>query len=169
MNTMTFIKKSLSTLGKLFLLFIFILKPLVYLIVFLFATEWFWPEFWGSHDLGNSIYMLDWDGDTRVIVKGENLRGRTCYGGGPIIPKYELAYDSLGRFAEYVTDAQSDDDWIIVRCANKQSTQIKYYIIDKSFNTNISPEEIIDNYIYEFSDSLAFARACKDKGIKIEW
>lgn len=166
---MTSLINSLHTLSKtITIIFVLIFKAVGYLIVFLFATEWFWPEFWGSYYLGNSIYMLDWDGDTRVIVKGENLRGRTCYGGGQIIPKYELAYDSLGNFAEYVTDAKSDGDWIVVRCANKQSTQIKYYIIDKSFNMNISPEEIIEDYVYEFSDSLAFARVCKDKGIKIK-
>ena len=46
-------------------------------------------------------------------------------------------------------------------------------ILDKSFTHSIaSPEEIntiIDNYIYEYHDSLSFAKACRDKGIKIEW
>ena len=134
------------------------------------SCEWIWPEFEGSYNLGNGIYMLEWERGGRIIVKGSFIRGRTCYGGSLLIPTDESQFDSACNFAEYVIDAKFDNNWIIAKTGNYSNGENKYYIVDKSFDSEkTSEEDIIKNYILDFSDSLTFAEACHLKGIKIKW
>ena len=142
----------------------------VFAILFMYSCEWVWPESCGSYNLGNGIYMMEWDGGGRVIVKGTNNRGKTCYGGSYLIPTYESGYDSAGNFAEYVIDAKYDNNWIIAKTGNYINGENKYYIVDKSFDLEkTSEEDIVKNYIFDYSDSLTFAEACHVKGINIKW
>ena len=147
-----------------------IMGMLLLAIGFLYISEWIWPEFGGSYNLGNGIYMMEWDGGGRVIVKGSYIRGRTCYGGSQLIPTYESGYDSAGNFAEYVIDAKYDNNWIIAKTGNYSNGENKYYIVDKSFDIEkTSEEDIVENYIFDFTDSLSFANVCHQKGIKLKW
>jgi hypothetical protein len=132
-------------------------------------TDWDPSVLWGSYDLGNGIYMVDWEGG-REIIKGTNIQGRTCYGGSYLIPTYESRYDSAGNFAEYVIDAKYDNNWIIAKTGNYSNGENKYYIVDKSFDIEkTSEEDIVENYIFDFTDSLSFANVCHQKGIKLKW
>ena len=142
----------------------------VFGILFMYSCEWVWQEAWGSYDLGNGIYMMEWEGGGRVIVKGTNVEGRSCFGGSYLIPTYESRYDSTGNFAEYVIDAKFDNNWIIAKTGNYINGENKYYIVDKSFDLEkTSEEDIVKNFIFDYSDSLTFAKACHVKGIKIKW
>ena len=74
------------------------------------------------------------------------------------------------HFAEYVIDAKFDNNWIIAKTGNYIDGKKKYYIVDKSFDLEkTSEEDIVENYIFDYSDSLTFAEACHVKGIKIKW
>lgn len=58
--------------------------------------------------------MMEWDNGGRIIVKGSTIRGNTCYGGSVIITFNKNRNDVNGNFAEYIVDANADDNWIIV-------------------------------------------------------
>lgn len=171
MKIFTILDKIILFFCKLVTGVIFVFTSLVIvLFLFLFASEWLWPEINGSYDLGNNIYMLECDGGGKVIVYGTNISGNTCYGGGYLIPTYDNQYDSTGRFAEYVVDAKSDDNWVIARTANKIKNERKFYILNKGYDPDtITEEEIINKKIEEFKDSAEFMRKCHDYGITISW
>ena len=142
----------------------------VIIMFFLYATDWFWPEFNGSYNLGNNIYMIDWDGGGKIIVKGTNIKGNTCYGGERLIPRYENEYDSTANFAEYVVDAKSDSNWIIAKTDNKTNRQRKYYIVDKRDEIEkLNAAEIIENHTVSFTDSIEFSNICHNSGIRLKW
>ena len=139
-------------------------------LLFVYSTEWLWPEFNGSYNLGNGIYMIEWDGGGKLIVKGSNIKGNTCYGGGRIIPSFENQYDSLGHYAEYVVDAKFDSNWIIAKTDNKLTQQVKYYIIYKNDGIEkLNEDEIVEKYVLSFTDSVEFANVCQRKDINLKW
>lgn len=170
MRTIRFIDNIVKFLGKTTLVFsigIFIVWACFTL--FLFVSTWWYPEFNGSYNLGKNIYMLDWDGGGRIIVRGASFEGNTCYGGELLIPTYENQYDSMGNEVEYVTDAVSDEHWIIARTNNKITLQRNYYIIDKrNITDEMTTEEIIKNRIRSFVDSIEFAEKCSNYNINIQ-
>lgn len=156
-------KTVLGVSGTIIALFIFFM-------LFLYATEWIWPEYNGSYNLGKNIYMMEWDGGGKVIVIGNNIKGRTCYSGESLIPTYENQYDSLGHLAEYVTDAKSDDNWIIVKTNNKKNNQRKFYIIDKRYKEDsISVGQILSCQTEMYTDSTEFSKRCQNYGIMLKW
>lgn len=149
---------------------IVVVLGLVTIFVILYVTEWLCPEFNGSCSLGNNIYMLDWDGGGRIIVRGTSIKGKTCYGGEYLVPRCENHYDSIGNIAEYVIDARSDDNWVIAMTGIQNSLQRKYYIIDKRNISDTMPaEEIINTRIECFSDSINFSQKCIVNEIKLTW
>ena len=158
-------------IGKTFLLILGITTSVfVIILLLIYASDWIWPEYNGSYDLGNNIYMLEWDGGGKIIVNGTRIKGNTCYSGESLIPTYENQYDSLGHFAEYVVDAKADDSWIIVKTNNHINNQRNYYILDKRHNTNkISAQDIINTKIKAFTDSIEFAKSCSKNRIDIKW
>lgn len=170
MRTIRFIDNIVKFLGKTTLVFsigIFIVWACFTL--FLFVSTWWYPVFNGSYNLGKNIYMLDWDGGGRIIVRGASFDGNTCYGGELLIPTYENQYDSMGYEVEYVTDAVFDEHWIIARTNNKITLQRKYYIIDKrNITDEMATEEIIKNRIRSFVDSIEFAEKCSNYNINIQ-
>lgn len=162
--------KSFKFMGKPFIYTIGCLLTIVIcFFLFLFATEWFWPEYNGSYSLGNNIYMIEWGGRGRVIVQGSNIRGNTCYGGSQLIPAYGNQYDSVGNYAEYVVDAKANNNWIIARTNNHMNNQRKYYILNKRYNPNQTIEDIIKTRIESFTDSSDFANKCHNYDIHIKW
>ena len=170
MKIFKIIDKSVQIMGKAIISVIGCLLAIVIcFFLFLFATEWVWPEFNGSYPLGGNIYMLERDGGGCVIVQGSNIRGNTCYGGSQLIPTYENQYDSLGNFAEYVVDAKADDNWIIAKTDNKLNHRSRYYIINKQHDIEtLDAKEIIEKYITSFTDSCEFANKCFSNGIRIK-
>lgn len=171
MNLIKFLDKAMVFIGKTFLLILGITTSVFVIIMLLiYVSDWIWPEYNGSYDLGNNIYMLEWDGGGKIIVNGTRIKGNTCYGGESLIPTYENQYDSLGHFAEYVVDAKADDSWIIVKTNNHINNQRNYYILDKRHNTNkISAQDIINTKIKAFTDSIEFAKSCSKNRIDIKW
>lgn len=167
---MVMYKKSI----KILLLSVTILG--IMLATLLYFSEWIFPEFNGSYNLGNGIYMMEWDGGGKIIVWGTTIRGNTCYGGSYLVPTFQEHYDSLGNIAEYVTDAKSDEKWIIAKTYNIPKQKSLFYIIDKDYKK--LTEDImgdretdieIDIDIIHFSDSAEFAKACDSRNIGLKW
>ena len=171
MSLIKFLDKAMVFIGKTFLLILgIIISVFVIIMLFIYASDWIWPEFNGSYSLGNNIYMIEWDGGGKMIVNGTTIEGNTCYSGQPLIPTYENQYDSIGNFAEYVVDAKSDDNWIIAKTSNHINNQRKYYILNKKYNPNkMTVEDIISTKIVFFTDSNEFAKKCLRNRIEIEW
>ncbi len=171
MNLITFLDKTRGLIIKSFLLILgIIISVFVIIMLFIYASDWIWPEFNGSYSLGNNIYMIEWDGGGKMIVNGTTIEGNTCYSGQPLIPTYENQYDSIGNFAEYVVDAKSDDNWIIAKTSNHINNQRKYYILNKKYNPNeMTVEDIINTKIVFFTDSSEFAKKCLSNRIELEW
>lgn len=169
MNIEGFASKFVTFWGKTVLYVISgIIVIVICFVAFLYATTWWWPEIHGSHSLGNNIYMIDWDGGGKLVVRGTTVEGNTCYGGVPLIPTYENQYDSDGNWAEYVVDAVSDDNWIIVKTNNRSSDEKCYYIIDKrEIDDQMSAEEIIETKIESFTDSTQFSQRCFENAIEM--
>lgn len=171
MNLIKFLDKAMVFIGKTFLLILGITTSVfVIILLSIYASDWIWPEYNGSYDLGNNIYMLEWNGGGKIIVNGTTIEGNTCYSGEPLIPTYENQYDSIGNFAEYVVDAKSDDNWVIAKTNNHISNQRKYYILNKKYNPNkMTVEDIINTQIECFRDSSKFATKCLSNGVKAKW
>lgn len=68
--------------------------------------------------------------EDRIIVycKGD------CHGGIYVVPTYARHYDSNGRYAEYVEEAKSNKEWVIVKTYRIKENQENYWIIDKEFS-----------------------------------
>lgn len=171
MSMITILVKIIRIIGKLLLLLLGIMFSIyVLFMLFLFVSDWIWPEFNGSHDLGNNIYMLDGDGNGRIIVYCSNKEGKTCCGGSYLIPTYENGYDSNDNFAEYVVTAKSDERWVIVKTDNHLIQQRKYYIINKDYDPiEMTTQDIIDTKIECFADSSEFANNCLKNGIALQF
>ena len=161
------------------------------IFIFLFIAQYIYPEIWGSHSLGNDIYLLDGDGANRgviVFTDKEDLCGNTSYGGSTIIPLRDIGYnDSTGY--DYVVNTSYDENWIIVQTQYYGTQNYRYYIISKDFDpekmfgkykmTNkdslagksykTNYDVFIDRNIRVFSDSTEFAAVCKEDKIKLNF
>ncbi|MEA4937929.1 MAG: hypothetical protein VB102_15020 [Paludibacter sp.] len=133
-----------------------IISTILFLTVTLFfSSDWFFPEWNGSYYLGNNLYLMDWEKGNKIIVHCKNKRGRTCYGGSPVIPH------NYPREV-YVLSAKADDKWIIVKAITTEDNNVCYYLIDKSFNINgldweiVNCDSIIQSQITGPLDSLNF-------------
>lgn len=171
MRTMKFDENVVKFLGKTTLRFsLRVIIVCACFTLFFFMSNCGYHGFNGSYNLGKNIYMMDWDGGGRIIVRGTSFEGNVCYGGERLIPLYENQYDTLGNVVEYVEDAMSDEDWIIARTNNKITLQQKYYILDKrKISDKMTTEEIIKKNIVSFADSIDFVNNCFNKRIKVQW
>lgn len=164
----TFMQKIIEIVIKLFLLLISIV---ILILFFLYVTEWTNPEFHGSHDLGDEVYLIDTDQGS-IIVHGIGFEGNTCYSGSEIIPSYKCQYDSTGRRNEYILKVDTINKWVIAMSHINNPVGTKYYILDKQklkeTNYNIDDSMVYLNIYY---DRLSFLRACRDFNIDkpIEW
>jgi hypothetical protein len=133
-----------------------IFSTILFLTVTLFfSSDWLFPEWNGSYYLGNNLYLIDWEKDNKIIVYCSNKRGRTCYGGAPVIPH------NYPREV-YVQSAKADDKWIIVKAITTENNHYCYYMIDKSFSIDglnwevTNCDSIIQSQITGPLDSLNF-------------
>ncbi|MBR5043339.1 MAG: hypothetical protein IKX67_08900 [Bacteroidales bacterium] len=126
-----------------------------------FLSTWFWPELWGSHSLGNNLYLLDWENDTKIIVYSTSKIGNTCYSGSYIIPS-----GPISETEEYVTDAAYDGRYVILSAYLFNEDKYTYYIISKDFDPNNYPySEITKNKVHPFADYSVFVKKCDSLGI----
>ena len=169
MRTVKFVENIVKYLGKTTLVFsLGIIIVSTCFALFLFISNWWFSEFNGSYSLGKNIYMIDWDGGGKIIVRGTSIEGNTCYGGERLIPLYEEQYDTIGNVVEYVEDAASYENWIVARTNNKITRQRKYYILDKkTISDKMSTEEIIKK-IECFMDSILFEQKCSKENINLK-
>ena len=62
---------------------IFILSFFLFVAVFDYSSKWLFPQWNGSYDLGNNLYMMDWERGNKIILFKENRKnmfwGITCY------------------------------------------------------------------------------------------
>jgi hypothetical protein len=136
------------------------------LFILFFSSEWLFPEWNGSYDLGNGLYMMDWERGNRIIVHCSNKEGRTCYGGSPVIPH------NYPREV-YVKDAKANQEWIIVKAVMTENNQPCYYLIDKSFNIEglnwgiDNCDSIIQSHIISTIDSLDFEKKLRQRKIDL--
>lgn len=141
---------------------------LLLIIILFFSSEWLFPEWNGSYDLGNNLYMMDWERGNRIIVYCSNKEGRTCYGGLPVIPhNYPQEV--------YVKNAKANDKWVIVKAVTTEDNRPRYYLIDKSFDIKgvdrniINCDSIIQSYIISTFDSLSFDKKLKEKNVNLRF
>lgn len=105
---MNYIEAFIESFGKMLYVFCISIAILsLSVILFLWATEWLWPELHGSKKIGDGIYLFEFDGGP-IIVKGNSISGNTCYGGEGIIPN--MQFDSL---CERVDKYEFDEKLII--------------------------------------------------------
>lgn len=136
--------------------------------LFIFS-EWLFPSLWGSYNLGNGLYMMEWDNNSRLIVYNSHPRGKTCYSGIPIIPT------SLSENIR-VADAKSNNDWIIVEAYQNNDTLNRfYYLIDKSYRVigldwkKDNCDSIIQSYIFRFDNEQLFQNKLYELGIELSF
>ena len=150
------------------ILCIFICIPVV-AIAFFLISEWLTPQWHGSRSLGNGLYLIEWDSPGYIIVQGANIRGKTCYGGPLIIPTYQDEYDSLGNFSEWLIDAAHNERYVTALSFNTLIRGYKYYVIDKSYDPELDPERIIQQYVAVYLSKDSFNSFCCKNGIEISW
>lgn len=155
--------KTLIIIG-IIIFFIIVLPISLFLL-----SEWLFPSFWGSYDLGKGLYMMEWDNNCRLIVYCSNPRGKTCYSGIPVIPN-SLSDDIR------VNDAKANKKWIIVDAFQKNDTLNKfYYIIDKSYNIDGLDwnedrcDSILQSHITCFDNEEKFENRLYELGIELNF
>ena len=147
---------------------IFILSFFLFVAVFDYSSKWLFPQWNGSYDLGNNLYMMDWERGNKIIVYCSRKTGRTCSGGSPVIP-HEHPREV------YVKSAKANDRWVIVKALTTESDKLCYYLIDKSFNIKnldweiVNCDSIIQSHIISTFDSISFEKILKDKNIELKF
>ena len=92
-----------------------------------------------SIDLGNNIVLLEGDRkEDRIIVFCSSPNSNNCYSGVYIVPSlYSNHMDLKGNYEEYVENAKSNSNWIIVKTKMVSTNINRYWIIDKDFKLNV--------------------------------
>jgi hypothetical protein len=139
------------------------------ILAFFFSLDWLFPEWWsGSRNLGNNLYMMDWEKGNKIIVYCSNKSGRACYGGSSVIPHNHPR-------EVFVEEAIANKEWVIVKAVTTESNQLCYYLIDKSFNIEgltwetVSCDSIIQSHIIKTYDSLYFKNLLKQRQIDLRF
>lgn len=155
-----------------------IIDILMILILIFASSEWTMPGFWGTANiLGHNLYLLDWEQGKQIIVwcPSDAIKGRVCYGGNFLIPRYEESYMTFDKTSkrkrQYVEDIRYDKRHIIVKTRDMGSDEKTFFIVYKSFDIQeaISEEEIRDRYMYETTDSMLFVRECETTGVNLHF
>lgn len=146
---------------------IIVFSTLIFILsfsVFFVTSEWTFPSLWGSHSLGNNLYMLDWEKGSKIIVFCSFKRGETCYGGTPIIP------DTDNTHQMRIKDVAFNTKWIIVKTLYYEDSKELYYIIDKNFPPDsLSTSDDVRNYIIGPLEIEPFLHELKIKNIRLKF
>ena len=143
---------------------------IIFLFFFLgYIFTFIYPEAWGSKDLGNGLYVMAGNNYyDDIIVQGSAWDNNVCRGGLQILPIN--SFDGSGNLLEYIVSTEYDDLNIIALIYNYQTTEHKYCILSKSFNPDsTSFDEIVNRYVFEFTDSLKFIKECEDRNISLRF
>lgn len=155
---------------KLFLkyLLLFILLLPILIVVADYSSKWLFPEWNGSYDLGNNLYMMAWERDNNIIVYFFKKTGRTCYMGAPVIP-----HNSPREV--YVKSAKANKRWIIVKAITTETATHCYYLIDKSFDIKdldcqkYNCDSIIQSHIIKYHNLEEFHEDLNNKRIDLSF
>lgn len=162
------IKFSLFLKKLLKFVVLFISTVVVFILILDLSGNWLFPKWLGSYNLGNGLYMLDWDKETRIIVLCSRKKGNTCYGGTYVIPHLTI-YEE-----EYVETANANEKWVIVRASTVDDRKLCYYLIDKSFKVNekwdfAHADSVIQSHIIRTFDSIEYKQILKHKGVNLKF
>jgi len=134
-------------------------KAIIILVLLFFSlltgvfclSEWIFPQWNGSSELGNNLYLLDWEKNGKIIVYCGSKKGNTCYGGVPVIP-----HNSPSEV--WVKNAISNKKWVIVKAVQTQSKKELFYLINNGFNVEgldweqVNCDSIIQSFIFQFQN-----------------
>ena len=125
------------------------------------VSEWLWPELWGSRSLGNGLYLINWENNTKIVVYCKTPRGNTCYNGSYVVPS-----GPVSTMKEYVIEAVSNEHYIIILSYLIDQDKSKYYIISKEYSDINDPLlEIKEKHLHPFEDYSHFSNKCDSLGI----
>ena len=131
------------------------------LISLFHASEWLWPELWGSRSLGNNLYLINWEKGAKIVVYCKNPRGNTCYSGSYVVPA-----GPVSATKEDVREAVTSEHYIIILSYLIEQDKYKYYVISKEYGElNNPPLEIREKFLYPFEDYSHFSNKCDSLGI----
>lgn len=149
-------------------------KAVIFSIILLFFVSfvimglmiwslWSFPQVWGSYDLGNGFYMIEYD-QGRIIVYGTNMAGNTCFGGNYVIPSFEKSYTKdLQHRKLIVLDAFFDDSWIIAPLYDLEEEEKIFAVFNKKTIADNSEE--YKESVYYFFDIQDLQNYCAENDI----
>lgn len=133
-----------------------------------YLSEWIFPQWNGSSELGNNLYLIDWEKNGKIIVFCSSKRGNTCYGGVPVIP-HNNPREVL------VKSAISNKKWVIVKAVHTQSKKELFYIINNGFNIDgldweqVNCDSIIQSFIFQFQNINDFNQELEKRKIELRF
>ena len=130
----------------------------------------------GSQNLGNKLTLLDGDRvEDRLIVYCTGTSGGCCFAGIPVVPSNNRRFDSKGRYAEYVTVAASNKNWVLAKTIQVKGKHENYWIISKDFDIKnldcdkINCDSILQNRVFGPLDSTEFNSKRKTLSIDLNF
>ena len=128
-------------------------------------SSWHYPELWGSYDLGDGIYMMDYD-KGNIIVYGTNIFGRTCNGGIYLIPSYEMMYNDVAQKREWMVNrAISDENWVLAELFNLINDKRLFAVLSKKIDSESNHNP--DLSVLYFENESEFDEYCKVQAITL--
>lgn len=125
-------------------------------LLLLALSPWWFPEWWGSRPLGNNIYLIDWDNNSKIIVWGSGKIGDACYAGQLLIPNKKNSY------SEKIISVETKARYIYVKTSIDNKN--KYYIIDLKYDKeNIDVKDLIKYHIKESPNNIWLKNQQDDK------
>lgn len=123
------------------------------------SEEWF-PEFHGSHPLGDNFYAMDWDGGVQLFIycPPERLHGRTAYSG------YEPLYEMLESTNIGCIEFKHNERYVAMKVLDKDNEAVHYYLYDKNCIANLPKDSIdlvaLSKGFLELPDESAYNQTC---------
>ena len=153
-------KKIMEALYKIlkWVTMIFLLLVMWFVIV-LYVCDLLWPSSLNGYlYLSNGLCIVDNRYSCQLctyVVTYNNTNPSLA----PIIPLPNNENDTMLNY-------NMDDRYIVCRTVDKDMHLNKFYILDRTFDyATVDQQEIIQDYLYEFSDSLLYAQKCISLGI----
>ena len=145
------------------------------LFTLLIASCNFWSDIWGNHKLGNHLSL--WEGDRnedRVVAYCTSQSAGACVSGIYVVPS--AARNMInGKYAEYVKEAKSNKNWVIVKTLQIKENREKFYIISKVFNienvdcTKVNCDSILQRYVIGPLNLTEFENIKKSMSIPLDF
>lgn len=156
----------LDKVFKILLIAAGVIAGLFLAVVLIMGALWYVDKLFPyTTDLGKNIYWIYSEpGDE--IVFGESFKDGECTDGSLIVPF--SPDDSLYENWEYVSDAASNDEYVIAKTRNRFKDKSRFYVISKNFDPKkFERDEFIRSHVLMFEDSLLFAEECRSLQIPL--